>query len=346
MNRSFVVLAVLAVLACGAGYWLLQQDDSPQDISQAALPTLDQKATEVDRITLRNAGGILLNARRDNDRWQTEVYLDDGTQVGQFPVDREKLATLVQALAQARLVESKTQKDSNYHHLGLQDISVSDSLATLITLGNKEQSWQVLVGNHASVGNNSYLRIPKQAQAWLSDRPINLPMTNSEWLQQPILPFDETDFSSIARVDGDPWQIYRASVNESFMLINKPPAQELKYAGVLDAVALNLAGIHFEQLLPLTSVDWESVIPMVMLDVTTAYGHTFRVEIAKQQDSAFLRITNASPTDYWADWIYQIPKFNGEQLNKNINDFLLGEAQKEAKQAIRSYPIDEGESPN
>lgn len=345
MSRSLLILVIAAILACGAGYWLLQEGGPSQEESQFALPLLAEHATDVDRITLSNANGVLLNAQRENDRWQTDVYTDSGELVGRFPVDHEKLASLLQALAQAELVEPKTRKDSNYHHLGLQDISANDSLATLVTLASKGQSWQVLLGNNSTIGNDRYLRVPSQAQAWLSDREINLPLTNSEWLQQPILPFDESDFSSITRVDGASWQIFRARAGESFVLKDQLQTQALKYGGVLDAIALNLAGIHFEQLLPMTSLDWESLTPMVTLDVNTAYGHAFRVEIAQQQDSAYLRIANATPTDYWADWIYQIPKFNGEQLNKNIEDFLAIEAQKEAKKPIPSYPIDEGESP-
>ncbi|MGY0581538.1 MAG: DUF4340 domain-containing protein [Paraglaciecola chathamensis] len=345
MNRSLVVLIVLTILACGAGYWLLQSNLNSQDSAQIALPSLSDSAASVDRVTLTNATGILLNARRDGDRWQTEVYTDDGTQIGMFPVEREKLANLVNALAQAELTEPKTNKKSNYHHLGLQDISANDSLATLVTLGGNGKSWQILVGNHSSIGNKSYLRQPKQTQAWLSDRTIDLPMTNSEWLQQPILPFDETDLSSISRIDGDAWQIVRMEPNEAFILTGRGQNQELKYAGVLDAIALNIAGLHFEQLLPLSSLEWETLEPMIVLDVSTAYGHAFRIELAQQQDSAYLRISNATPADYWANWIYKIPKFNAEQLNKNLADFLLEKAQEEAEQPIRSYPIDEGESP-
>ena len=84
---------------------------------------------------------------------------------------------------------------------------------------------------------------------------------------------------------------------------------------------------------------------MLTLDVNTAYGHAFQVEVAQTQEYAYLRIANATPTDYWADWIYQIPKFNAEQLNKSLDDFLLEQAQEEAQEPIRSYPIDEGESP-
>ncbi|MAD17437.1 MAG: hypothetical protein CL579_15435 [Alteromonadaceae bacterium] len=345
MNRSLIVLGVLTVLACGAGYWLLHHNLSSQDAADAALPSLIENAASVDRITLTNATGVLLNARREGDRWQTEVYADNGVQVGMFPVDREKLATLVNALSQAELIEPKTSKASNYHHLGLQDISADDSLATLVALGGNGKSWQVLVGNQSSVGNKSYMRIPKQSQAWLSDRAISLPMTNSEWLQQPILPFDETDLSSISRVDGDTWQIVRAGSDDSFVLTGRGQNQALKYAGVLDAVALNLAGLHFEQLLPQTTLQWETLTPMLTLDVNTAYGHAFQVEVAQTQENAFLRIANATPTDYWADWIYQIPKFNAEQLNKSLDDFLLEQAQEEAQEPIRSYPIDEGESP-
>lgn len=347
MNRSLIVLATLTALACGAGYWLLHSELDSEDAIQAALPSLGENAASVDRITLTNATGVLLNARRDGDRWHTEVYANDGSQLGVFPVEREKLATLVNALAQAELNEPKTTKNSNYHHLGLQDISAKDSLATLVTLGGNGKSWQMLVGNQSSVGNKSYLRKPKQTQAWLSDRAINLPLTNSEWLQQPILPFDETDLSSISRVDSETWQIVRAGSGDSFVLAGRGQNQALKYAGVLDAVALNLAGLHFEQLLPLSALQWETLTPMLTLDVNTAYGHAFQVELAlaQTQDNAYLRIANATPTDYWANWIYQIPKFNAEQLNKTLDDFLLEKAQEEAEQPIRSYPIDEGESP-
>lgn len=346
MNKSLSILAFLAVLAVAASYWLQFAQVAPHADKAPLLPALDTQANGISQIELSNASGVLFQAKRSNDKWLATVLDDQGQVIGLYPVAKDKLAALVSALAEARLIEAKTAKTINYHHLGVQDLTATDSLATLVKLRSDKLSWQVLVGDHATVGNGSYVRLPQSKQAWLVDKSLALPLTSNAWLKQPVLPFDASDFSKIARVDTSPWLIQRADADAQFTLANMPQDRQLKYSGVLEAMAINLASLNFDALITLDTLQWNKLTDGVELEVTTFYGHTFTAAIAKDNDKVYVRFSSALTTDYWQEWIYVISTFAAQQLDKNQNDFLM-QAPEEKPVSITSgtRDVDEGESP-
>ncbi|MFT6898392.1 MAG: hypothetical protein ACJA13_002813 [Paraglaciecola sp.] len=346
MNKSLSILVFLAVLAVAAGYWVQSREVVPQADKAPLLPGLDTQANGITQIELSNASGVLFQAKRSNEQWLANVQDAQGQVIGRYPVAKDKLGALVSALAEARQIEAKTAKKSNYHHLGVQDLTATDSLATLVSLRSDKLSWQVLVGNHATVGNGSYVRLPQSKQAWLVDKSLALPLTNNVWLKQPILPFEDADFSKIARVDQSPWLIQRADANAQFTLASMAQDRQLKYGGVLEAMAINLASLNFDALITPDTLQWNKLTDVVELNVTTFYGHSFTVELAKGNDKVYLRISSALTKDYWLQWIYVISTFAAEQLDKTQNDFLMpAPDDKPASITPAARAVDEGESP-
>lgn len=323
MNKSLSTLVFLAVVAVATGYWLQLTQVVPQTAKAPLLPDLDTQANAITEIELSNASGVLFEAKRTYEQWIATVQDDQGQAVGSYPVAKDKLAALVSALAEARLMEAKTAKKTNYHHLGVQDLTATDSLATLVSLRSDKLSWQVLVGNHATAGNGSYVRLPQSKQAWLVDKNLQLPLTNKAWLKQPVLPFEDSDFSKIVRVDTSPWSIQRADADAQFTLASMPQDRQLKYAGILEAMAINLASLNFETLVPSANLQWDKLTPLVELDISTFYGHVFTAKVAKGEDKVYVRFISALTKDYWLQWVYGISNFAAEQLDKNPNDFLM-----------------------
>ncbi|MFQ3198553.1 MAG: hypothetical protein ACI8R9_001815 [Paraglaciecola sp.] len=346
MNKSLSILVFLAVLAVAASYWVQLTEVVPQADKAPLLPALNTQANDITQIELSNASGVLFEAKRINDQWLATVQDDRGQVIGHYPVAKDKLGALVLALAEARQIEAKTAKKTNYHRLGVQDLTATDSLATLVSLRSDKLSWQVLVGNHAAVGNGSYVRLPQNKQAWLVDKNLELPLTNNAWLKQPVLPFEDVAFSKIARVDQTPWLIQRANDKAQFTLASMAPDSQLKYGGVLEAMAINLASLNFDELITPQTLQWNNFTDTVELDVTTFYGHSFTAQLAKDNDKVYMRFSSALTKDYWLQWIYVISIFSAEQLDKTQNDFLM-QAQDDKPDSIipSTRAVDEGESP-
>jgi hypothetical protein len=346
VNKSLSILAFLTVLALAAVYWVQLADVVPQADKASLLPALDTQANEINQIELSNAIGVLFKAKRTKEQWLATVQDEQGQVIGRYPVAKDKLGALVSALAEARLIEAKTAKKTNYHHLGVQDLTATDSLATLVRLRSDKLNWQVLIGDSATIGYSRYVRLPQSKQAWLVDVSVELPLTNNAWLKQPILPFEDSTFSKIARVDKHPWLIQRADADAQFTLASMPLESQLKYSGVLEAIAINLASLNFNALIRPDSLQWNKLTGIVELEVTTFYGHTFTVALAKGDGKFYARFSSALTEDYWLEWIYVVSTFAAEQLDKKQNDFLM-QVSEDKVSSITSgaMTVDEGESP-
>jgi hypothetical protein len=346
VNKSLSILVFLAVLAVAAGYWVQLTNVVPQADKAPLLPALNTQANEITQIELSNASGVLFDAKRINDQWLATVQDDRGQAIGHYPVAKDKLGALVSALAEARQIEAKTAKKTNYYRLGVQDLTATDSLATLVNLRNDKLSWQVLVGNHATVGNGTYVRLPQSKQAWLVDKNLELPLTNNAWLKQPVLPFEDVAFAKIARVDQNPWLMQRANGEAQFTLASMAQDSQLKYGGVLEAMAINLASLNFDGLITPQTLQWNKLTDIVELDVTTFDGQSFTVALAQDNDKVYMRFSSASTKDYWQQWIYVISNFAAEQLDKTQNDFLMPAPDDKPDSIMPgTRAVDEGESP-
>jgi hypothetical protein len=283
------------------------------------------------------------------------------------------LAKLLNALADAKLDEEKTSNPAKYAVLGLQDVAVEDSLARLVTVKSDAQAWQVLIGNEPSVRAGSYFRLPNQQQVWFSEQATALPLDSYAWLRQPILSLDLASIHSVAKQGENPWQVQRAEGGgSSFVLSNLPDNAELAYEGVIDNYLHALLGLTFIGLEPKRAVgepSSESVSELTS-DLTselsrkrtplpdTSHHTVFVIETVNQQkitatlqqknDKYYLTFESDSGQDYWSKWRYEISRFNGSQLDKSVDEFMLQDTRVGAAGSVVDRPvqsIDEGHAP-
>ena len=173
MNKHIMVLSIVAIFTVAGGVWLQYQDNVAPAQKDLLFADLLDSAAQIEKIGINNSSGNVFNANLDKGQWMAMVDLDDAS--GSYPVQHSKLAELLRAFTSARLAEAKTAKPANYQYLGLQGLDETDSLASLVTFTTQGDSWQVLVGNQASIGTGNYVRLPKARQSWLIDQNIDLP---------------------------------------------------------------------------------------------------------------------------------------------------------------------------
>ena len=108
-----VVLVVLALLVVVG-----QRRGSPQSTAGTAIvPGLEAALNDVDRVTLVKAGGATVaTLERRADGWV--VAEKNG-----YPADVTKLRRGLQALAEAKILETKTANPEFYDRLGLVDVA-------------------------------------------------------------------------------------------------------------------------------------------------------------------------------------------------------------------------------
>jgi hypothetical protein len=343
MNKHIMVLSIVAIFTVAGGVWLQYQDNVAPAQKDLLFADLLDSAAQIEKIGINNSSGNVFNANLDKGQWMAMVDLDDAS--GSYPVQHSKLAELLRAFTSARLAEAKTAKPANYQYLGLQGLDETDSLASLVTFTTQGDSWQVLVGNQASIGTGNYVRLPKARQSWLIDQNIDLPTDQQSWLKQPILPFEASSLAKISRKDKERWIIEKSAEEADYVLSNLPSGRSLKYDSILSAFANNIAKLNFEELHSRQNGFWKTLQTQVELQIVTVEGMVFNLTVAKQDDKVYAKFEAENQQAYWLDWVYQISSFSAQQLSKTREDFLQDENDISSGSEVSGDSSDEGESP-
>lgn len=339
MNKQIVTLLIILGLLGGAIYYLLQNAAQTNDEKPLLFPQLMELGQNIDRIRIANGQGVIVDATRGMDGWQTSLKVIGG----QYPLDQQALSELISSLSKARLLEKKTARQDNFIHLGLQDLGQPDSQATSLSIRAGGKQFEVLVGINASSGQGRYVRLPNAQQTWLTNFDVSLPATEVSWLKQPILDIESDQIAKISRLDSAQFEIV-ASIAEGikFTLQNIDSGLPLQYDTIVDGFVNNLAGLNFEQIIDSLAIDWQQDL-LAHYQIELVDDRVIELRVKSQGDLHYAQFMSQQSTDaYWDGLSYQISSFAIQQLDKTSEDFVEQPVQ-EVNPAVPS--MDEGESP-
>ncbi|WP_299075507.1 DUF4340 domain-containing protein [uncultured Paraglaciecola sp.] len=340
MNKFLATLLVMATVSVGLVVWLTQPSFKDNFETKLLFDDLQTLAHQVDSVEIANAQGIVFSAKRIGERWLGTFDIEQNV----YPISRTKLASFVDTIMHAKLLEAKTRKPKNYRRLGLQPISNEDSMASFVTIKAGSHVWQVLVGNKVTNGQGQYVLIANDPQSWRIDKTIRLPIDKYSWLKQPILPYEPQNIASISRVDNNRWQIER-SVSGDFQLLNKPKNKELAYQGILNSIVDSLTSVNFEKLLSVDESVIQSIKILTQLEVTTAEDQLFKLVVSEKDGQYFVNFSSDNQLEYWHMWHYQISHFSAQQLIKTLDDFLAKPNTASSDDTSQPDVVEEGDSP-
>ena len=158
-----IILIALLLVAIALVAVALQVRDSDRVADLESRPLLDEAQqaalADVEQLTLaRGEQQVVL--QRDGSDW-TVANRD------QYPLQRERLAALLLALREARVLEAKTSNPEYHARLGL----ASDAALRVSIVADQSQ-YGVLFGN--PVGSDQLVRMDGEDQVWLINRALNM----------------------------------------------------------------------------------------------------------------------------------------------------------------------------
>lgn len=336
MPRSLLPLVLLLLIAAGAAVWLNHEPDNTSMQSSLLFADLAPKAQDLDRVVISNQQGIVLEAVRKDGVWMARL---DGLAVP-YPVDAEQLSAMVQQLVDAKRIEAKTNNPDNHSVLGLSDIAQADSRATLVELATQQDTWQLLVGQTASSGMGSYVRLPRQNQTWLVDIIVSLPRDAQRWLDHNILPVSVGDVASLELSGPTALHLSVDEETQQAVLDGMPEQATLRYPRVLDNWLDSVVSVDFEQVEARTPVAQDASVQQYTLQLRSGTPITFT--LIDDEDGAVLRV-DGEQRELWQQVQYRLSAFAAGQLRKTMDDFISLPEEGEAEQPV--IPMDEGEAP-
>ncbi|NIM68884.1 MAG: DUF4340 domain-containing protein [Xanthomonadales bacterium] len=349
-RRHFSALAALAIVAALAVTLLtperMGREDAPR--REWLLGDLESRINDTREVVVRVAGDeVVATLERGPERWTVSELHD-------YPADWPLLRGLLADLAQARVLELKTENPEYYPRLGVGEVSDPDAAGVLLELALGDQRVGVIVGKEAANRDGQYVRVQGEARSVLIDRPLDVPAAAVGWTDRDIVdvPSAGVAEAEIIHPDGD-WVLVRklSADDTDFTLENMPEGRELQSAWAANSLGGMLAGLRLEDVRPEQELDWSEAVKVRVLQfsgveviadaITQDEGHWLRLRAALPEAAAQPATGEAVEADATAGgvtpdraaainarvagWAYRIPEYKYTAMTKRLADLLKTE---------------------
>lgn len=333
--RLFLSLTIAAGISLSAAIVVFATYNqwSTGTISGAKLlPELAAKADDVKSIIVGH-GDDRITLVRDDERWSIEER--DG-----YPAKSDPIRTLLVRLAQTQLVERKTRNPERYALLELEDPGKESAKSRKLQIldGSGKLLADLIVGSKriAAFGaekTGTYVRQLDDAQTWLTDREIDVPLDIKDWINRSVFTIEQNEIAKVAlKLPGEPTlTIARADEGKGdFELVDVPDGQKPKDGTSAGSIPTAYTGIQVEDIRKLESKPVGPRISVAKLETKTGMNVTFRMR--RDGDNHWLSIGAEASGDakkaaqkinnQVADWEYKIPSWKAQALFKSPSDFF------------------------
>lgn len=246
--RELGVLALAAAVMAALTAVAFQLQHRPADDGRGELWLDGLDVNAVTRVDLYGAGRTLqVSLERRPEGWGV-------AQRQHYPAATGRLRGLLLDLAEARLLERKTDDPAQHAQLGLGDIAAAEAGGRLLELAAPDRVWRLRLGAAASGRTATYARLADQDQCWLIDRTFALDEAPRRWLEPELLDIGMQRVRGfrIAHPDGETVAGRRAEDGEAprYAPRGLPAGRSLQGAYALNRAAAAIAGLSLEDVMP------------------------------------------------------------------------------------------------
>ena len=330
MKRRFLFMVVLTLLAV-----LVLVVLSPRDQSSGVpvaddvwLPELAANINDVNRVEIISAGNhtVATLVKSDN-AWLLE-------ESGGYRANWVKLRGLLGDIAQARVIEKKTDKPAYYARLGVEDISAANAGGVLVKISFGQQTTGVLVGHSAEGRTGRYVRLQGAADSALVDRQFDVSSLQLEWIDSSIVDINAAQVAEVEVIHpaAERLLVTRVSADQTdFDLLGLPQGREIRNSWSVNSLASIFSMLNMETVKPADNVDWADAVRVRVLLFS---GMEIMADAVVNGDEYLLRLRASHPAaavvgedDAATDEQRDINKRAAEDVQQavdNINQKVLG----------------------
>jgi len=292
MKRSFLYLAVLTLAALAVVVFLVPKDGSSEKSAEGSflMPDVVARINDVSRVEIVSAGNnTVATLVRDEGQWRVE-------QIGGYRADWSKLQALLAALAQASVIESKTDKPEYYDRLGVEDITAENAVSVLVRISIGDQTTGILIGKQAQGQQGQYVRLQDRPGSALVDREFDVPGQMMEWVDSSIIDLNSSEVAEVEIIhpSSERVLVMRISADQTdFDLAGfLPPGREIKSSWAVNSLGSVFSMLNLETVRSANSVDWTSAVRMRVLSFS---GMEILADLVIEGDEYLLRLHASHP---------------------------------------------------
>jgi hypothetical protein len=291
MKRNFLYIFAVTLFALLV-LWLSAPGDNPGRKAGSDGPFLAEAAdsiNNVSRVEIVAAGNELVaTLEKSENSWKL-------VQMGGYRADWQRLRTLLAALAEARVVESKTSKPEYYARLGVEDIAAADAGGVLVKLDFGDRVTGVLVGK-ASLGRpGQYVRLQDVVQSALIDREIEVSTLAQDWVDSTIVDINSSEVAEVEIIhpSGERVLVTRISADQTdFDLVGLSPEREIKSSWAVNSLGSVMGLLTLESVRAEDTSDWSDAIKLRLLMFS---GVEILADILEAENEYLMRLQAGHP---------------------------------------------------
>lgn len=291
MKRTLIPVAASTLLAVLAVIFLVGRAVPPDDaLKRAFLPAdFSVRINDVDLVEVVAAGNrVIATMQRADGEWRLE-------QMHGYRADWPRLKTLLADLAQATVVETKTDNPDYYSRLGVEDIAGEDAAGVLVSLTVGGSTTGVIIGNEPPARLGQYARIVDETVSVQLDREIGVAMDVMAWVDDGIVDIDAAEVAEVEIIHPDAGRVLATKVSADqadFDLADIPEGRELTSTWAVNSLASVLSLLDLEAVYPADDSDWTEA---VRLRVLTFSGLEVIAETLEREGEYLLRLEAGQP---------------------------------------------------
>ena len=330
-----LILFLLAVFSTTAALYSINISEDYQRTTAndvQVFPRLNAKP-EAAKILVIETGGLKLKFKQNKDSvWVAEDKF-------KYPASSKLIQKVISQLADMRKIAVKTRMPSRFNQIGVEPYQQADANSVFVKL--KAADGEILAEsifgaqfrrNNIGVAEGTFIRHPKEQQAWLASGSIDIPSDFLSWLDTRILNIESNEIKKIKLWDklGRTAVVVRSNDGGRFIYQNRDGI------GYLDReIAKNL----FESLTKLSFVDvlprkisekWQSILDFEVeaYSGSKIAGQLFRGDSRKIlqfsiEENALKKIALRGLADTIAynelnKWSYFIPSWQADRFLEGL----------------------------
>lgn len=338
---AFAGLTAVAVVAAGVAVSMRPETTNVNPGTQPAFPKLASHINDVTKIEIQDAKHKF-SISRVGDRWGMDQK--DG-----YPVQYDKVRSVIISAADFKLVDQKTSDPSRYKRLDLGPPDApkakSKKIVFLDAKGNVLAS--AVIGKQrpslfGTAGSGTYIRRAGEKATWLVRGDITIGARPSDWMVKEIVNYGQEKVRKVVlhEPDGKSFSISKnKQSDQNFVVDDMPHGYKMKS----DDKANPLGGVTWRLLYDDVTAAKKQAWPKKQWvdDYTTWAGFTIRIDIAKIGDNYWGRFHATVDKDVTdpkkkaaaqkdvdkinglvTGWSYQLTAGDSEKLVSKKTDYI------------------------
>jgi hypothetical protein len=310
MSQRGIVVLLVALVVLGALVVFGQRDHTPPSTSGAVfLPELQSALNDVQSVTITKSGNEkVATLEKSGDAWVV-------AEKNRYPADLGKLRQGLRALAEAKVLETKTSNPEFYDKLGVQDVAGANATGLAVTLSAPGKSFGTLILGDAHGTKQRYVRRAAEPQSYLLDHNPDFPKNTAQWLDARILDVrgERIQQVTIKHPDGETVTISKREAPAAdltpgtvvnFDVANVPKGRELLYPGVANVIGNSLRELNLEDV---ERADASTVDRPVVVEFKTFDGLVVRATGSKRGDEDWVSFEASVDNDQAARFAKPAP---------------------------------------